>query len=108
MTPEQIKAIRERAEKATESPWVASHEGSTTAEVATVAWVNSVRRFTVADWFVGVPTPNAPGGDYRNVTFGHDADDAQFIAHARTDVPALCDALEEALAKLGALEGDSK
>lgn len=64
-----VSAIRARAEAATEGPWEAFRKGD----------------------------PNGPFGvasdaaDFDEVYYGSSRADAEFIAAARTDVPALCD-----------------
>jgi hypothetical protein len=78
MTKDEIRAIRERAGKASEGPWE-SHGDS--PGKPPMVWDNS------GDAIVS-QMPN--GRPY------FEPEDADFIAHARTDVPALCDAVEEA------------
>jgi hypothetical protein len=78
MTPEQLKAIRERAEAATAGPWEsttpAAYEGAPDA-----AWLKAPR-----------------GTDfYTDYDGGIRQADAAFIAHARADVPALLALVEQ-------------
>ena len=83
LTEKEIEEIRERAEAATEEPWV--------------KWVSGPEVFS------GV-TKNEPGSISheeqicRLDDFMRDAsqvdDDARFIAHARTDIPRLLDEVE--------------
>jgi hypothetical protein len=90
MTKDEIRAIRERAGKASEGPWE-SHGDS--PGKPPMVWDNS------GDAIVS-QMPN--GRPY------FEPEDANFIAHARTDVPALCDAVEEArkvLRKVIEIEG---
>jgi hypothetical protein len=68
-----LAAIRERAEAATEGPW---HRDRTNSLGAYVISVRN-RAFTIVDGLL--------------------KRDAEFIAHARTDVPALVGALEAVL-----------
>lgn len=70
MTHEQIEAIRERAEKATEGPWrsVALVSGSTSYVILTDG--DAITANIVADEIKGVCS-------------------ARFIANAREDIPAL-------------------
>ena len=86
MTPDDLARIEARAAAATEGPWVVEtpesvygHDGG--PDWADLRWVSD--RATVADddppWLGPVATA-----------------DAEFIAHARTDVPALVAALREA------------
>ena len=83
LTDKEIEEIRERAEAATEEPWV--------------KWVSGPEVFS------GV-TKNEPGSISHEEQictlddFMRDAsqvdDDARFIAHARTDIPRLLDEVE--------------
>lgn len=73
MTPEQLAEIRARAEAATPGPWGA------------VKWS--------ALWEIRTPAVE-PG-----VAFELDHADAEFVSHARTDIPALLDYIEELEAK---------
>jgi hypothetical protein len=90
-----LSAIREREAKATPGPWVATagYDGG-----ATVAVMRDWRGGNVAAsvlgpdaWIHGAPR-SAPD------------DNAEFIAHAREDIPALLALYEAALARIAALE----
>ena len=71
MTKSELDQIRARANAATPGPWEVVRKRSLTAIAP------------LPDWVCSWCTPNAT-----------------FAAHARTDVPALCDALEAAMEAL--------
>ena len=75
------KAIRERADKATPGPWTDGYYFGGAGEVFSLD-ARGERKVHVADCFTG------PWNK-----------DSAFIAHAREDVPALCDALDAARAR---------
>ena len=78
------EAVRRRAEAATPGPW----KPWTTDDYPSVVYFENGASFRVAvcsGW-------------------SNNAADAEFIAHARADVPALLDALEAAEARLAAIE----
>ena len=86
MTPERLNAIRRRAEAATEGPWSAANEHGNFPEADPLWRVSQMR----PGWESMSPTE----GYITDVaeTFSDDphADpNAEFIAHARTDVPDL-------------------
>lgn len=82
MTPEQLRAIRERAEKATPGPWVAARE---------------------TEYFTAIERPDgrilgSVGGDgYTDNSPEHAEIEANavFIAHAREEIPALLEHIRE-------------
>jgi hypothetical protein len=83
LTQEQLEAIRQRAENATPGPWE-------TCEIS---------KLSHAKWF------GVLGGDSDDslIDIGVDTlneNDATFIAHARTDIPALLDHIAELEAEL--------
>lgn len=85
---EELAAIRERAEAATEGPWVdgmGTHgnpaDGPEFCEVRTTPTDDHTRGITIAELDLVQAA----------------AQDAEFIAHARADVPRLVDALEAVL-----------
>jgi len=78
MTNEELQAIKERCEKATSGPWRA-HKYDVDYRVGST-WV-----FLFDDI---------------------DGDTAQFIAHAREDVPALLEEIERLKARLAMLESN--
>ncbi len=73
MTREQLKAIRDHVEAATPGPW----EAGTAFCCPDCGWVDGPKR-TVCPVYEGTKR-----------THTLDANDAEFIAHAREDVPAL-------------------
>ena len=101
-----IAAIKARAEKATAGPWKPVAQGGSSTIVAPVLPARSDRRSAVsygyrddAGYCIGYPFLYQPEPfkseeqtrmDF--VCFSHA--DAAFIAHARTDIPALIAALE--------------
>lgn len=72
MTSEELAAIKARAEAATPGPWKRSDEES--------------GDYYVPGWYVEVPVST---GSQWIASSIDDQPDAAFIAHARTDVPAL-------------------
>lgn len=107
MTDEEIKAVRERAEAASKGPW----EWGLTYEIG-----------DRAHWSLHNPEqPDGGVGDGQDRTINYylvllaacpkdiggvpldETPDFQFIAHARTDVPRLCDALTEARGEVAAM-----
>lgn len=82
MTDAELKAIQERADKATRGPWL-SHDT------------------LQGEWGVSLPNDGTVSvwglyfGDMETNT-GQDIANADFVAHARNDIPALLDALEAA------------
>lgn len=92
MTPNEVTAARERAEKATEGPW------RTYYEVFRPQFSN--RRVIEVQCNEKCPIVPWVGFDDSFRTKKQHLANARFIAHARTDVPALCDALDEARAEV--------
>ena len=80
-----IRAIRERSEKATPGPW---HDNAFHGIVTSGGDWNTSDSVSVADIIR--------------------RDDGTFIAAARTDVPALCDEVEECRARIAHLELNEK
>jgi hypothetical protein len=79
MTPEELDAIEARANAATKGPWLAfPGSGMVGAAWRSHGWVADVPRFL------------SPGVNNHRVA------DAEFIAHARTDVPSLVAELRKA------------
>ena len=70
LTPERLREIKERCERATPGPWEVEGRGG--------AHMNGAR-----DYYIVVR-----GGDIRNASLWT-LEDAEFAAHAREDVPAL-------------------
>jgi hypothetical protein len=87
LTQEQLEAVRQRAENATPGPWE-------TCEIS---------KLSHAKWF-GVL---GGGSDDSLIDIGVDTlneADATFIAHARTDIPALLEHIAELEAELARLK----
>lgn len=90
--PLDIAAIRARADAARSGPWLADDSG--------VGGISAYAR-----WLGVGPQGDALGRGF-DVAHVEKTGDAEFIAAARTDVPALCDrveALEETLQVLGGI-----
>jgi hypothetical protein len=85
VTPDQLKAIRARAEAATPGPWRFQ---------AYVSDPGRPEEFGIAGASEIDGCPTLVSGD----GFLFEEKDARFVAHARTDVPALLAALEAAQA----------
>jgi hypothetical protein len=91
LTPEQRAEIRARAEAATPGPWLASHR--------------CVDRTPDDDESCGLGLEiDGPPEAYLRGQFARSAD-AQFIAAARTDIPALLDTIEALEQRVAELEG---
>lgn len=88
ITPEELTAIRERAEKATPGPW-----GWSDAKVRDGKYVFVPQGSYLAGTLIMF-------GD----TYENGEQDADFIAHAREDIPRLLDALEAAFAEIERLQ----
>lgn len=77
LPPAQLAAIREREAKATEGPWMGAYW-----PIPKPNW-----------WIACLPPSNGPGGSSRlgPTICGmiHEEPNGTFIAHARTDIPAL-------------------
>lgn len=88
------RAIKARAEAATEGPWETDDHG---LDDGNIAILSQQAVYATSDWnhtLARVGSRIAP----------RRTQDAAFIAAARTDVPALCDALDEARARIELLE----
>ncbi|MEK4910619.1 hypothetical protein [Niallia sp. FSL M8-0099] len=80
LTTEQLNAIKERAEKATAGEWFVLHHTDIAVE-------------------------NPPGSSFADgIAFADGNDDAEFIAHARGDIPALLQTVEALTAILAETE----
>lgn len=84
----RLNEIEARANAATEGPWEWEGEAKGEWEIGANSLVPSRRPDD--------PVLYGYGYDASGIEVSNDAD-AQFIAHARTDVPALLDALEKVL-----------
>lgn len=88
MTPAELAAIRERADAATEGPWEAEHRES-------LDWLSQGLGDDSHQ-----PGSTVHNGDPGNPLFGtlwpnrNGRENAEFIAHARSDIPALLDHVE--------------
>ena len=78
MTPDQLSAIRARLDAATPGPW----EAGTAACCPDMGWVD------------GPKSAVCPQFTATKVTHSLDANDAELIAHAPTDLGALLDEVE--------------
>jgi hypothetical protein len=80
-----LKSIRERAEAATPGPWEDIHPNADDGDIRV---------------HVARPDNRTVVRDADTVAWKLKAKDAAFIAHARTDIPALCDALQKSEAEV--------
>jgi hypothetical protein len=85
LTQEQLEAIRQRAENATPGPW---------------KWSGQTEGGFIPQGAYLGDTLILLGDHYENYK-----EDATFIAHARTDIPALLDHIAELEAELAYLNG---
>ena len=88
MNADEIRAIKERAERATEGPW----EEKPGYSVVSLYRKNGPRIGDIGD------------SPYSKRFKDQHKQNAEFIAHARKDIPDLCAALEEAMAEIEKLE----
>jgi hypothetical protein len=95
MTPEQLAEIEARANAATEGPWEVDRNYPFTSDLVGI-FASDIKQYVVKvadqDW---EDNPTS-------------ADDATFIANARTDVPALLALVREQQAKLDAVRDTHK
>lgn len=104
ITAAEVAAIRRRAEAATPGPWHVRNGYYFFEQIPYPA-------VEAAGWVVAMldegnqmkPPTDDIGRESQRVT----AANAEFIAHARTDIPALCDALEAREKQLAALQAPS-
>jgi len=87
-----LDAIRARVDKATAGPW------------ARPSW--NPKAVMSADWAVeeGDPENRAPF----SMTYSHSETDAEFIAHAREDVPFLLDLVDELRRQVNVWKGGAE
>lgn len=102
-----LDEIRKRCEAATPGPWNIASRFSVNTIVYSVpkgkGWLGN-KLIDVPEYGC-VATPHDRGNERQITTMGEAfgiTDDAKFIAHARTDIPALLDALEKAQAVIEA------
>lgn len=88
LTLEEIAAIRERAERATPGPWSARRWAIPTADQFFVMQAFEDGKEIATAW-QGVRYPDMP-----RISGQEASDNAEFIAHARTDIPRLLDEIE--------------
>ena len=88
MDQTRLDEIRARCEAATPGPWNAIDKGNTVPSYA-------IRHFAVGEKCVNVASGISPK-----------TGDADFIAHARTDVPDMLDEIERLTADLAAMTAD--
>ena len=88
-----LAAIRARYEAATEGPWINAH-GEFVSQAETYIAICRVNRPVLEDIVAGKTILAPRGAEQAN---------EDFIAHARTDLPAVVEALEEAQKKLEAV-----
>ena len=86
ITRKRLDEIRERAAKATEGPW--GHEVHLSATEVTA---DNGRVLVTEKAFIEIRDRYKPNPNDRAV------DNSQFIAHSRTDIPDLVEAVEDAL-----------
>lgn len=96
MTPEELQAIRERADKATPGPWGCHSRNGANPDSAP-------REATGIDYYLGWEIDGPPDADRGQFSRGFDAD---FIAHARKDVPELLAEVKRLQAHIAARERD--
>lgn len=105
LTPEYLREIRERCEKATAGPWTTGHD-----PVSSSVGCTGIADKVIAgsnEWTIGHQKRKAPtksrqlkNGLVETYVVGEYSEikpnpTAEFIAHARTDLPAILDAYEE-------------
>lgn len=95
LSKEQLDAIRARADAATPGPWEFDEDLVTLHERGPYAWSK-----IVLTW--GDPTGDRDP-DWEWGLYAPDGNDAEFIAHARTDIPALLEHIEAQAAEIAAL-----
>ena len=88
------QAARERCKAASEGPWVNAH-GEFVSQADTFIAICRVNRPVLEDIVAGKSVLAPRGAEQAN---------KDFIAHARTDLPAALEALEEAQGKLEAVQ----
>ena len=103
MTPD-TKAIRARAEAATAGPWRYDPTKCYTPGVNGARDVRTSQEAVFSDTPTGAPTIALTGA----VNDAQSMADATFIAHARTDIPALCDEVDELRATLANERGEGE
>ena len=95
-----LNAIRARADAATEGPWYATEDLALDGDEAAVGVARG--EFGASDYAMVVTTPGDASYDAGDFPTSRVAD-AVFIAHARSDVPALVGEVEHLRAELAAI-----
>lgn len=80
MTNEELDAIRERASRASTGPWTIE-----AGEYTGANWLIASMGGSIDGLFYTVTTDNVHASELK----GDARTDAEFVAHARTDIPAL-------------------
>ena len=92
MTPEELKAIENRCNKATPGPWTTDRPTKPSDPDEFSRWVAICGLGGRTGVFADPPGGQSPWND------------AQFIAHAREDIPALLDYIKELEARISKKE----
>jgi hypothetical protein len=96
--PVDIEAIRERANAATKGPWETAHNDTYVGgSVIDGDW----------DWIIGDLQIDS-GQDQEDYRGKRIKENCIFVAHARQDIPALCDEIESLRERVKELEGKEK
>lgn len=102
-----LAAIRRRAEAASGGSWYADLDCYEPDDPWIEAGVSNISQAAGDMLFTG-PTVFRPSKEnWQKARESQEFRDAEFIAHARTDVPALCDRVEALEKALGALLDDT-
>ncbi len=89
-----IEAIRKRAEKATKGPWVRESTDDTDRDIALGYDIPGEGYPNLVATCYDDEPEHKSEGPARPITRRQAQANAKFIAHAREDVPALCDEVE--------------
>ena len=92
MTPEELKEIKERAEKATNGPWTAMFTFGSSDLPSEIIYETG-RTMLIE----GIEVPDNDHIFELHSQAKNPTPDIRFIAHARTDIPKLIEALEKAI-----------
>lgn len=97
MTNEELQAIRDRVAKASPGPW--------TTEPGAYSGANWSLGYS-SDYDKDVTVYLTTDGVHASEMYGDAATDGEFIAHARTDIPALLKAIDARDAELAQLRAE--
>ena len=110
LSEEQLREIEERERKASPGPWILGHSNTEVFTDAIDWMTNIIIKSTDPDlWCTGLYRGDDPGGDDPETEFlftavtGNgptSAANADFIAHARQDIPALVATIRELQARV--------